>query len=476
MPTSTISHSTSASQRITLLSLGVLLGCAHSPQGRAVARRDLAPPHRRAGATFGDSAPAHAHGDERVALPDPRAAREVSLDGMLAYADAHSPVLAVARSTRARVHAAHEAASPWSPHNPELGVAAGPRFADGDTGVDVEASLSQRFEIAGERGLRIAAADRLGELTEAEIEQIRWSVHCDVHAVFHETLVARERMQLAERMLKFQEELLRMVESQVSAGETAPLSLRLAQAEVAQARQAAVAAAQVHRAARLRLAQLSGWPLDPAPNPSGALDAPRDPPPLAELVAAARQQLPLLHAKVAAVREARARALAADRDSWVEPAVGVQYSRESVPGSGAADHVLLGSVSLPLPLAQSNQAERARSRADVQVARAELDAAHALLAGSIAEVHSQAAAAAERVRSYGSEVLPKIEESLQLLRRAFELGEIDLLELSIGRERFLRIQNDALAAHLDYFVAIAGLERAVGVDLWRDEHHEQAAP
>jgi cobalt-zinc-cadmium efflux system outer membrane protein len=128
-----------------------------------------------------------------------------------------------------------------------------------------------------------------------------------------------------------------------------------------------------------------------------------------------------------------------------------------------------------LPLAQSNQAERAGARAELIVARAELDAAHALLAGSIAEAHSQAAAAAERVRSYGSEVLPKIEESLNLLRRAFELGEIDLLELSIGRERFLRIQSDALAAHLDYFVAIAGLERAVGVDLWRDEHHHEAA-
>jgi cobalt-zinc-cadmium efflux system outer membrane protein len=452
-----------------------LIACAHGHEAGDPAQRHL-PPHRRVGGTFGEHGPVHAHAHAQpVTLPDPRAAQPVSLDGILAYADAHSPVLAVARSTRARAEAAHEAASPWSPHNPELSIAAGPRFADGKTGVDLEASLSQRLEIAGERGLRLRAADRLGELTEAEIEQVRWSVHCDVHAAFHETLVARERMQLAERMLTFQRELLRVVESQVSAGEAPPLILRLAQAEVAQARQGAVAATQAQRAARLRLAQLSGWPLDPPPDPTGALDAPRDPPPLAELIAAARRQLPLLHAKVAAVRAAGARALAADRDSWVEPAVGVQYSRESVPGSSAASDIVLGVVSLPLPLAQSNQSERAESRADLIVARAELDAAHALLAGSIAEAHSQAAGAAERVRSYGAEVLPKIEESLNLLRRAFELGEIDLLELSIGRERFLRIQSDALAAHLDYFVAIAGLERAVGVDLWRDEHHHEAA-
>ena len=62
------------------------------------------------------------------------------------------------------------------------------------------------------------------------------------------------------------------------------------------------------------------------------------------------------------------------------------------------------------------------------------------------------------------------------LRRSFELGEIDILALSTGRERFLRIQSDALGAQQDYFVALAGLERVVGVDLWRDDHHEESTP
>ena len=121
-----------------------------------------------------------------------------------------------------------------------------------------------------------------------------------------------------------------------------------------------------------------------------------------------------------------------------------------------------------------NQGERARTRADVTVAQTELEATDMLLAGDIAQARSEVVAAAQRVRSYGTEVLPRFEENLTLLRRSFELGEIDLLALSIGRERFLRIQSDALDAHLDYFVAIADLERVVGVDLWRDEHHEEA--
>jgi hypothetical protein len=78
--------------------------------------------------------------------------------------------------------------------------------------MDVDLSLSQRFHIVGERGLRLDAADRLRDLADAEIGQIRWSVHCDVHATFHRAIVMRESARLAERVLAFQEELLRVVE------------------------------------------------------------------------------------------------------------------------------------------------------------------------------------------------------------------------------------------------------------------------
>ena len=452
------------------LSIG---GCAHTSATHE--RVEPTPPHLRP-ADSRDEPRGAAMPASGVALPNPETTQDVTLPAMLAFADARSPVLAVARSTRSRAEAAHVAASAALPANPELSVAAGPRMGNGPMGVDFAAALSQRFEIAGERGLRLDAADRLAELTDAEIEQIRWSVHCDVHAAFHEALVARERDQLGGRVLAFQEELLRIVERQIAAGEAAPLMLRLAQAEVAQARQTAVAAAQAHYAARLTLAQLSGWPADRPPTPVGTVDAPRDPPELAALVAMARERLPLLAARKAAVREAEARAVAADREAWTQPALGVQYNREGNRGPEGPNHIVLGSLSFALPAVQRNQGERARARADLQVARAELDAAQALLAGSIARARSEVAAAAERVRSYGSEVIPRLEENLTLLRRSYELGDIDLLALSIGRERFLRIQSDAFVAHLDYFVALAALERAAGADLWSDERHEEHVP
>jgi cobalt-zinc-cadmium efflux system outer membrane protein len=429
----------------------------------------------------GFAARAAAEVPQRPLAPVPAALRSpheeaqnahVSLEALLDYADRNSPVLAVARSTRSRAEAARVAAAVLIAQNPSLSVAVGPRLGATGTGVDVEAGAWQALQVAGERGLRKKAAARLGELTEAEIEQIRWAVHCDVHAVFHRSLVDQERARLALRVVTFQREVLRVVERQIAAGETAQLTLRLAQAEVAQAEQVLVAAEQAFLASRIRLAQLSGWPVARPPEPTGAADAPRDPPSLEQLGAAARQHLPSLRAGTARVREAEARVAVARREAWPRPSVGLQYRREGNPTAEGAYDVVMGAVSLSLPLFQRNQGETAAARADVSVAVAELAARESLLDAQIAEARSEVAAAAARTRAYGTEILPRFEENLTLLRRSFELGEIDLLSLSTGRERFLRIQSDALGAQQDYFVALSGLERVVGVDLFHEGKHE----
>lgn len=407
-------------------------------------------------------------------VPDPGSSANVSLGGMLGYADRYSPVLSVARSTRSRAEAARVLASPLLPGNPALTLAIGPRFASAGRGLDVQASLMQQVQIAGERGLRLDAADRLRELTDAEIEQVRWFVHCDVHAAFHRALVEQQRLRLSERVVAFQRDVLSVVERQISAGEVAPLTLRLAQAEVAQAEQVLVGAEQAFFASRVRLGQLAGWPASRPPMPEGTVDEPREPAETAELVRVAGERLPSLQTAAARVREAHSRVALQDREAWPKPSLGVQYNREGNPGSEGVNDIVMGVVSVPVTSFQRNQGERAQARADATMADAELEAARRLLEGQITEARSEVVAAARRARAYGTEVVPRFEENLHLLRRAFELGELDILALSTGRERFLRIQSDAISAQLDYFIALAGLERVVGVDLWHDDHHGES--
>lgn len=463
-----------SSNKRALAALGVIVGwtaiaAAAPPKpnrpGEAPAPHLRAPAELRSDGGTADYRP----------MPVP-AGQDVGLDEILAFADEKSPVLRVARSTRSRALAARAAAAPLLPANPQVTFAAGARLGRAGVGADIEASLAQQFQIAGERGARLEAADRFSDMTDAEIEQVRWSVHCDVHAAFHRALIERERLTLAERVVAFQQEVLRVVQRQISAGETAPLSLRLAEAEVAQAVQAEAASRQAFVTSRLRLAQLSGWPVERPPNPSGSVDPPREPPPLEHLISEAQEKQSRLRAAAAAVAEAEARVKVADREAWPRPSLGVQYRHEGSPSSEGPSDVVMGVLSFPIPSFDTNQGEREKARADVLVATTELEAARLLLSGQIAELRTGVSASALRTQAYGTQILPRFEENLTLLRRSFELGEIDLLALSIGRERFLRIQSDALGAQLDYFTAVADLERTVGVDLWGDDHHEEGKP
>jgi cobalt-zinc-cadmium efflux system outer membrane protein len=69
------------------------------------------------------------------------------------------------------------------------------------------------------------------------------------------------------------------------------------------------------------------------------------------------------------------------------------------------------------------------------------------------------------VKAYGENILPAFEENLAKLRRAYELGEINVLELAQIRERMLTTQSEALAALGEYYAAVAELEALAGTHL-----------
>src|SRR5690606_1039677 len=81
------------------------------------------------------------------------------------------------------------------------------------------------------------------------------------------------------------------------------------------------------------------------------------------------------------------------------------------------------------------------------------------------EAHERVRASAERAKVFEAEVLPTFETNLTLLDKAFELGEIDVLEVMVAQERFLRTEQEALRTFADYYAAWAALEAVVGAEL-----------
>lgn len=390
----------------------------------------------------------------------------VPLSRLLRHAMREAPALSVARAEVQLAQEAFGAAEPFLP-NPTVSAGVGPRFGQGGaTDTDVQATLQIPIEIAGQRPLRFDVARAARRTREMQLEQARWEVHQRIHAGYRAALVARRRATLAREIAHFQDDLAEIARRRVEAGEAAPLQLSLAEAEAAQAHQRAIATLQAYREACLLLAEVAGWSATQPPEPVGEPDAPREAPALARLLELARAHNPVLDVRRAAVGEAQSRVALADREAWPTPSVGAQYSREGAPNGGTPEDSILGVLTLPIPVFQRNQAERAGTAARLDVALAERDALSVVLAARLERLRTAVNAAVARVAAYGENILPRFAENMRLLRRAFELGEIDLLQLSVALERFLAIQIEALDAYVDHATAVAALEAEIGAELW----------
>lgn len=403
----------------------------------------------------------------------------VGLAEILAWADAHAPALLVVSAEQQRAAAGRAASSSWLPDNPTIALQAGPRVLPsvGEGGLDLLIGVSQAIPLTGEQGARKTAADADVDHAAAAVREVRWRVHGDVHALFHEAVVATARRHLAEEVLVFQDGLMAIVTSRIAVGELPPYAQALAEVEVLTARHDVVAATQAERRVSLNLAAASGWPAGRLPIPNDHREHPQQPPPLPHLVELAEKQQPALFALRQQLVAAQAVVAAEDRAAGFVPVLGVQVTQEGNPPSqGGANYIGLATLQVAVPSFDTNQGGRARARAEVAVAVAALAAAQQRLGADVASAHSELEAAIARVDTWGTEIVPRSRQHLEVLKRAFELGEIDLIALGVGRERLLSVQRAALDARRDAFVAGADLERVVGVELFDDDGHVSQLP
>ena len=397
------------------------------------------------------------------AAVDARVSGPVTLSQLLVYAAAHGPALRVARQQALIGDAEVEGAERLVPYNPSLAVRAGGRTAGGVTRFEFGTSVQQRFEIGGERGTRIEAAQRSRQARQAKLSVTRWQVHAQVHALYYQWLVREQQLVAADQIEQFVHTLATIIDKRVEAGAQSPLDTIVVRAELAKARQLVIAAKQAHRMTTLKLAEVVGWPLSVPLKVAGKLGAAPSLPKTDALLAAALQQHPSKQWLALEVRAAQARVTREDRKVWPDPSVGFSYGREAA--AGGASHVWVGTVKIPLPLWERNQLGRARARADVNVARAKQQAFERALGVRIAAAVARVEAAQASVQVYGKDILPALKGNLKKLQRAFELGEIDVLEMAQIQQRILRTQQAALKALDDYYVALAALEALSGVDV-----------
>jgi cobalt-zinc-cadmium efflux system outer membrane protein len=391
----------------------------------------------------------------------------MTLTELLVYAAKHAPTLATADAQVALARAEVTTAAPWFPQNPELSGSLGSRTSAGATGLQYEVSLAQKLEVSGERGLRRRAAEAEQKVAGSRNEALAWRLHVEIHRLHNELLLMAERRSQAERFVAFSESLQKIASGQVEAGETSALTLLVADADLAQTRSVLLEVIQQESLTRIALAGLVGWPRSKALSVEGELPSRGRAPATETLLRLMAQHHPSLLVRREAVAARQARLEAERRSAFPDPTVGASYTREPGVGGQASTDIWLFNLSVPLPLWQRNQGGVARAAAELDLARGEAAQVENSLENHIQLAATALNSASERVEIYEKSVIPQLQKNLNALQKAYELGEVNLLQVSQTRERLLEGSKQYLDARVSYFGAVAQLEGLIGTELSR---------
>jgi cobalt-zinc-cadmium efflux system outer membrane protein len=161
----------------------------------------------------------------------------------------------------------------------------------------------------------------------------------------------------------------------------------------------------------------------------------------------AAAQRPELRALEAGVQEAEAELRLGLSFSKPEYGLAMRYSREE------GDHIILGGMTVTLPMFSRGQGQRAVGSARAARLRAELEAARARIHVEVRTAFEAYNRRLTAVRVLEAEAIPGLDENEQLTTRSFEVGQLGLPELLLIRREILDTRSQYLDALLEAALA-----------------------
>lgn len=392
------------------------------------------------------------------------AAQAMTLDEVLARAEAVHPSLRIARADAdAAVREAREADAPqWN--NPQLSTELRQRRLGQADGGDVSrrdaaVGISQTFETGGQPTARREAARATVAATRANAEAARRELRAQAARRFHQALLLRERVRIEEEALALLDRAAGLVRKRVAAGEDSRLDGNSASLEAERSsNQLAQSRIQLAQA-MAELANLLRLPRDAQPTLDADLSVGQVPYTL-EVLLDLLERSPRL-AAITAQEQAAGKRLALERAARSpDVTVGLSYSPER--GADTRDRVTTLSLSLPLPLFRRNDGAIGRAASDLERARLERETAVREADVNVRLLWQQQLDLAARVGRLRSAVLPMVEESQMLSLKALQAGEIGLGQYLLVRRQTLDARRDLLDAIAELTQTRVDLEAAAG--------------
>lgn len=326
---------------------------------------------------------------------------------------------------------------------------------------EIGATYSETIEFGNKRDLRQKAADANISAAELQFEDAMRRGLADVKRLYLDALLARYNVEVAVENRQTFEQLVQFNLTRFEEGAIPEVDLIKVRLERVKFDSGVRQSELTLRQATIRLLEKLGTAngsFEPRPV-SGELTAP----PLRFELESLRQ---FASTERSDVRAAIAEVNAATQRLALERARG-KYDISPFAGYKRVgdDNTLLFGVNIPLKIRDQNQAEIARSEADVKAAEARLKIVknHSLAEVETAWVALQTAR--ELVETFQSELLRQADESRTITLAAYEEGGIELLPVLEAQRTRAEVRQQYFKTLFDYQASVVALELAVGREI-----------
>jgi cobalt-zinc-cadmium efflux system outer membrane protein len=379
--------------------------------------------------------------------------RSMTLAEVLQRAREHAPRIVSARQMTDEARGRLVGASARLQANPQLDLGIGNRDGSGARSTDLEVGVGQAFEPAARRSARIASANAAIAQSAATVDEVTRSVLRSAAFAYYRAVYASDRIKLLDAAHELAAGVHSIADRRFKAGDVAVLDVNIAKASLARVRAEREAAEASMALALGELRQLLRLDVDVGVD--GTLSRPSD----ADLPVALQSSLerPEFKAIEADIEAADAELRLGLSYTKPEYGLGVRYAREQ------GDQILLGGVTVTLPMFSKGQEQRAVGSARASRLRADLDAAKARVQIEVRTAFEAYTRRLSAVRVLETDAMPGLDENERLTTRSFDVGQLGLPELLLIRREILDTRFQYLDALLEAALARIDLDASAAM-------------
>jgi cobalt-zinc-cadmium efflux system outer membrane protein len=369
--------------------------------------------------------------------------------------------LAAARKRLEVANADRIKASLLLPTNPKLGSESGARESS-STGRDTDytITLSQEFEVFGQRRKRIRVAEKGIERVKFEIADVERNVIAKVKANFYEVLTSLEIIKLKSYVEGIFEKLWSATVERYKAGAISALELNSIKIRYGLTKQQLLIAKKNYQNSLLNLKLLLGKPRDEALNIESKLSYEKLHVSMEDILTSAYKTRPDLKAMEFEKERASNEISLRKAEIIPNPDLSGFFTRES-----GTDDIVGGGVSISIPIWDRKQSELKKARTAKDIAGINIKNKYMEIQKEVETAYRSFMAAQEGIAIYTSEIMPQVDESLRLNEISYKEGKINFVGFLTVESDLIDTRAAYLNALLDYNKAIVNLETVSGMKL-----------